>query len=202
MNSFLLIITIYLILSLLLNIIGPLSKKINSEFKKIDNQMLSEQVLKGPKKNIKAKFIRAKIILRLLTIIFFPLFIIVLLISKKQENKQIKKQEQQKINLTNKDWTKLKGLFFTSISGFGEIECNDCAYSEKIFAFTHSGNSSKTGYQCQDCGNFQKVFFLKNNKMEKLPECENCGGTLARDKILFCPNCKSNNLAYRLNYMT
>lgn len=202
MNTFTLLIIGYLSLSILLNFIGPLAKIINSEFEKIDNQMLSEQVLKGDKKKIKVKFVRAKIILRLLTITFFPLFLIVLFISKKQDKKRFENQAKQPLNEIKIDVQKPKGLFFKGLPGFGEMECKDCGYTEKIPVHLHSGKSRTKSYQCQDCGHFQIVVSYVDKKMGKLPVCEKCGGELSRKEVLFCPNCKSNNLTYMLNYMT
>ncbi len=39
------------------------------------------------------------------------------------------------------------------------------------------------------------------NDYEQSLVCE-CGGVLERDKVIFCPSCKSKNLSYQMQYIT
>jgi hypothetical protein len=89
--------------------------------------------------------------------------------------------------------------------GAGTIHCNDCGYKEDVISFIHgideNGASAdgSTGYQCQSCGKFQTLddFEVRN----KCFICS-CGGELDRDAPMFCPQCKSWNMDYKMNYIT
>ncbi|MBN2174984.1 MAG: hypothetical protein JW731_12695 [Bacteroidales bacterium] len=97
---------------------------------------------------------------------------------------------------------KLRKLKFDNIGGTGKIICNDCAQQQEIVGFLLGFGEEKwssTGYQCQKCGKFQHLINDMKNSQNK--KCE-CGGTLSRDKFLFCPGCKSNNIVYNMRFMT
>lgn len=94
------------------------------------------------------------------------------------------------------------GLYFQHLGGTGNIICHECSFNQKIVCFLHSFEPStwtNTGFQCQSCGKFHEIEYDPDNEKDK--KCD-CSGTLNRDKILFCPKCKSNNLKYVTEYMT
>ena len=93
-------------------------------------------------------------------------------------------------------------LYFGRLGGVGQIKCNVCDYNENIISFIHGGHSifwSVTGFQCQKCGKFHKIEDGTNTS--KVEKCE-CGGNLDREKPLFCPKCKTNDISYKLNLIT
>ena len=99
---------------------------------------------------------------------------------------------------------KSKGLWFSYMGGHGTIQCKDCDHTEEVTSFIHGTNSSSSGFQCQDCGKFASIRSGgpgKANEYEDSLVCE-CGGSLERKKVLFCPQCKSEDLSYRTLYIT
>ncbi len=186
-----LIIISYFLLGIFFNLVGPLNKRLKEEFKKIDAQKFASKILRKKTK----KYTRGKIIIRVMTIILFPFFLVIAIISDIQD-KQKKLQDNKDTNLSEK-----RGLFFSYINGIGYLTCKDCGNKQEILAFMHSIDSSTTGYQCQDCGHFQKVFSYKH-QATNIPRCEKCGGTLSRDEPIFCQVCKSKNVEYKFKIMS
>lgn len=98
-------------------------------------------------------------------------------------------------------------LYFHKIAGEGEIRCMLCNYSEDIISFTHGyeklpsrKRTGTKGYQCEDCGKFHCINGFEGES-DIVKNCD-CGGKLQRDKILFCPRCKSHSVGYLLKYLT
>jgi superfamily II DNA helicase RecQ len=93
---------------------------------------------------------------------------------------------------------RIDGIRYSSMGGFGKISCCECSFAEKNTSFLHgsegSGTSS-TGYQCLSCGEFAAL--APGDSLQ----CQ-CGGSLSRDHLLFCPKCKSHKLIYRMLFMT
>ena len=87
------------------------------------------------------------------------------------------------------------GLRFDRIRGFGALSCADCGHSQEITAFVHGRDWANPGYQCQACG-----VFGSDRKAMASP-CR-CGGLLARNRVLFCPSCRSKRVSYCMHYMT
>lgn len=82
-----------------------------------------------------------------------------------------------------------------SMGGMFGIQCNDCKEHWRVVSFLHGhgpGLDCDTGYQCQTCGEFQTL----HNELAKSIDggCE-CGGRLSNESELFCPRCKSRNIA-------
>jgi len=92
-----------------------------------------------------------------------------------------------------------KGITFGRMGGFGEVKCKLCGYREKIVSFTHGLTSCTSGYQCQNCWKFESVDDTNSDEIEK--GCS-CGGTLSRRMKLYCPRCRSIELAYSCIAMT
>lgn len=84
-------------------------------------------------------------------------------------------------------------LYFRNMGGAGIIRCSQCKYAQEFVSFLHGANWERTGYQCQKCFKFLDI------ENEKFPlrsrRCE-CGGKLARDRTVFCPRCRTNNVTY------
>ena len=97
-----------------------------------------------------------------------------------------------------------RGIRFHHMGGVGTIHCKECAFSiESVISFIHGKTpegvaSCCTGYQCLDCGEIKGI---GNPSVCGVPPCE-CGGGLSRDHLLFCPQCKSTDLSYKMKYIT
>ena len=111
-----------------------------------------------------------------------------------------REQKEEKIYAAKPKDTRL--YFQYNIPGVGEITCKSCGYNQKLTGSWHSNTKDEiygTGYQCQGCGKFHE---LRNESNDvKIGACE-CGGDLERTKPLFCPECKSFELSYRMSYIT
>jgi hypothetical protein len=90
-------------------------------------------------------------------------------------------------------------LYFTRMGGKGIIKCLECNFEQEIVSFLHGVNWDSTGYQCQKCGKFHEIEC--ESKRWRRKRCE-CGGKLERDKPIFCPECKTSRVTYRLKKIT
>ena len=110
---------------------------------------------------------------------------------------------------------KMKHLYWDHISGFGELECLDCGKKMWIYAFLHGTEDMIIGTQCQNCGTyFGTRIKYSNSKDDKEKDkdlvCTKCGHLcIKHDSIfkentepLFCPDCKSHNLKYTMDFTT
>jgi len=184
---------LYLFIGVLNNIIGPLSKKINTEIKSVKKPSLAYLLSEKPPIPFWRKFL-FELTLRILTVLFYPIFYVIIIIDSFGSKK--KKVEVLHRNLND------NLLYFWRMSGAGKINCSDCNYNQKIISFLHGfgpNSWNNSGYQCQECGKFHEIEYDMFNSKGKL--CE-CGGILSREKPVFCPSCKSQNMKYSLSYIT
>lgn len=98
-----------------------------------------------------------------------------------------------------------KPLTFGRMGGVGSIQCFDCKYEKEIISFIRGVCESTIGYQCQSCGKTHELKSISDeyreiNIIDSLI-CD-CGGELSRDKSLFCPECKSTRMSYKMSYIT
>ena len=96
-----------------------------------------------------------------------------------------------------------EGLWFNLLGGAGTIRCLDCKHSEEITSFIH-GVGSISGFQCPSCGKLSSVKsgrLKRANNADKKLVCA-CGGTLERDKVIFCPSCRSKELFYEMTFIS
>lgn len=192
----LLIILIYLSIGVLLSFIGPLSKKINHEIQRFKSpNIYSFRKVENPHRKQAIFFFES--FMRLITILFYPILYVILLIDFIKSEKDIKSVEE-----------KDDRLFFWKTGGVGVINCYKCGFNEEITSFTHGMHSSTSGVQCQSCGKFltrnkdkREIFGGEPGNMLAEKKCE-CGGKLEREEPLFCPKCKSHNLNYVITYIT
>lgn len=87
------------------------------------------------------------------------------------------------------------------LSGGGKLGCADCGHIAKILGRSHGPGftSFSSGYQCQLCSKLKVLNVFPEDKAEEA--CE-CGGLLTRNNTLVCPECKSENVNYRMSYIT
>jgi len=52
-------------------------------------------------------------------------------------------------------------LWWEHMGGVGTVSCLDCDFAQEVTSFTHGGRSSKTGVQCQACGQFTSIFYTR-----------------------------------------
>lgn len=184
---------IYLVIGLLLNLIGPLARKINDEIIRFKKEYKFRK--EWGKYDVPAwKRTGYIFTLRVLGILFYPLLYFILL-------------HDFYFSGTNKRGDRImksddKMLYFFKMGGAGKASCLDCDFSEEIVSFlhgTHLDMLSDTGFQCQKCGELQVIKNDMDNS--KSVKCI-CGGDLDRELPIFCPKCKSNNVAYRMSYIT
>ncbi|MDR0834657.1 MAG: hypothetical protein LBN93_10840 [Candidatus Symbiothrix sp.] len=116
-----------------------------------------------------------------------------------------KEKQQRKRDIEKENQKRDNSLYYSRMGGAGKITCKECGYSKDTVSFVHGSYDAVIGYQCQSCGKFHEIEshskeYHKINIVHPLV-CE-CGGKLSCDNPLFCPQCKSKNLAYKCNYRT
>jgi hypothetical protein len=93
-------------------------------------------------------------------------------------------------------------LYFSRISGHGTLLCHTCGHEQSLTAFLHGDDedepSSAAGFQCKSCG---KCKSFTENTIQNDPRPCDCGGTFSREEIIFCPVCKSHDMAYKTEFM-
>ena len=167
-------IIIYLTIGVLSNIIGPLAKKVNKIVKETRSSTITRLINKSNAKRREDLLI--EIILRTLTLLFFPILYISLVV------------EFFRYNYTPPWLKKILNdprLYYSRMGDFGAISCLECDFKQDIVSFLHGAdNWSRTGYQCQECGKFlvidNKLHFTDGKKCD-------CGGDLDRDVIDLYP---------------
>ncbi len=184
--------SIYVGIGFLLVVIGPVAQRISRDVKDARGTPLSNFVMKREQPS-EVKLLFFRITLSIGFVILWPFFIWGIIRDHKDRNKVIDNLEE-----------KSNTLRFNYMGGHGTVICKDCDHLEEVTSFIHGSKSSSSGFQCQGCGKFSSINseqLNKANELEKNLICE-CGGILDRGKIIFCPNCKSKNLIYQMQYIT
>lgn len=181
-------IIIYLLLGFILSCFGSLAKSMSSEIRITQF---------NASKYFRLRKTLFAITLRTVSTLLYPIYYYDYFFIKKEL-------------VANKHLPKFKEdgkLYFHKMGGGGEIHCKLCNYSEPIISFTHgyepiprSRRTHTSGCQCEDCGKFNTIDGYEGER-DIVKNCE-CGGKLNKDKPLFCPNCKSQNIGYQLTYLT
>jgi hypothetical protein len=185
-------IAVYLAIGILLVAVGPVSENIDKEIDRARGTPLSNAFMEREQPS-ESKLQLARITITVGFVLLWVVFIWGVL--KEHWNIQATRKRVQE---------RSKGLWFSYIGGHGTVRCKDCDHNEEITSFIHGINSSSTGFQCQACGKFSSIGSGgpgKANEYEESFVCK-CGGGLDREKIIFCPSCKSKNLSYQTLYMT
>lgn len=183
---------IYIGIGFLLAAVGPVAQRISKEVKDARGTPLSNFVMKREQPS-EVKLLFFRIAISIGFIILWPFFIWGIIKDHKDRN-------TMSDNLKEKS----NGLWFSYMGGHGTVICQDCDHSEEVTSFIHGFDASSSGFQCQGCGKFSSISSEELAKANQLPKnllCE-CGGNLEREKVIFCPNCKSKNLIYEMQYIT
>jgi hypothetical protein len=183
---------IYFFIGILLGTIGPVGKDISKEVERARGTPLTNAVMKRDAPS-ETKLFLFKVIVTIGFVLLWPIFIY-----------GITKERRRGIALEKRLEEKSKGLWFSYMGGHGKITCKDCDHSEEVTSFIHGINSSSSGFQCQGCGKLSSIKSGgpgKANQYEESLQCS-CGSDLDREKVIFCPSCKSHNLSYQTLYIT
>jgi len=184
---------VYLLLGILLGTLGPGGQDIAQEVKRVRGTPLSNAAMERvPPSELKLLWFRIAITLAF--VLLWPVFTYGILKDRREAAVARKAVAER-----------TQGLWFRyNMGGCGIITCNDCRHSEEVTSFIHGIDSSVTGFQCQTCGKLHSVNSGgrgRANQYERSLTCD-CGGPLDRDELLFCPNCRSKNLSYFMQYIT
>ena len=184
---------IYLVIGIFLATIGPAGKDITVEVDRIRGSTLLDAYLeREPPSELKIWIFRA--IITAGFVLLWPVFIVGIMKAQRKAKKEDQAFEDKRS----------QGLWFHYLGGYGSISCNDCMHNESITSFTHGRDSSTAGFQCQECGKFAAIQSGGPGKAAEYKSsliCE-CGGKFEREKVLFCPQCRSKNLSYDMEFIT
>ncbi len=188
------LILIYLAIGLLLGTVGPAGKHISEEVAKARGTPLTNAFAEREQPS-ELKLALFRVIITVGFILLWPVFIYGI----------VKDQRDKAASMKAFQDKHAEGLWFQySMGGRGELSCNDCSYNEEVTSFIHGISSSSTGFQCQACGRFAAIESGgpgQVNEYARKLVCD-CGGPLEREKVVFCPNCRSKNLTYDLRVIT
>ncbi len=183
----------YLLMGLYLATLGPAGKDIHEEIDRArGTSLLNAYLDREPPSELKLLLFRVLITAGF--VLLWPVFI----------HGIVKAQRMAKEDSQAFDNKLSQGLWFQYLGGYGSITCTDCHHNESITSFTHGRDSSTTGFQCQTCGAFAAIHSGgpgRASQYESSLTCE-CGGQLEREKVLFCPSCKSQKLSYNMDFIT
>jgi len=187
------VLVIYLVIGILLATIGPAGKDITVEVDRIRGSSLLDAYLeREPPSDLKLWTFR--VIITAGFVLLWPVFIFGIMKAQKNAREQDQAFEDERS----------QGLWFHYLGGYGSISCNVCMHNESITSFTHGRDSSTAGFQCQACGKFAAIRSGGQGKATEYKSsliCE-CGGKFEREKVLFCPECRSKNLSYDMEFIT
>jgi len=185
-------IAVYLAIGVVLVCIGPVAENISREIDRARGTPMSNAFMQREQPP-ESKLLLARITITIGFVLLWVVFIWGIL----KEHWSI---QDSRISVQERS----KGLWFSYMGGHGTVSCKDCNHSEEVTSFIHGINSSSSGFQCQGCGKFASIRSGgpgKANEYEESLVCR-CGGSLDREKIIFCSSCKSKNLSYQTLYIT
>ena len=192
-HLFAIVLVIYLVIGVLLATIGPAGKDITVEVDRIRGSSLLDAYLeREPPSELKLLVFR--VIITAGFVLLWPVFIFGIMKAQRKAKEEDQAFEDKRT----------QGLWFHYLGGYGSITCNDCMHNESITSFTHGRDSSTSGFQCQACGKFAAINSGGPGKATEYKSsliCE-CGGKFEREKVLFCPECRSKNLSYDMEFIT
>jgi hypothetical protein len=192
-NLFETALVIYFLVGTLLATVGPAGKDITVEVDRIRGSSLLDAYLeREPPSELKLWIFR--VIITVGFVLLWPVFIFGIMKAQRKAEEEDQSFEDERE----------QGLWFHYLGGYGSITCKDCMHNESITSFTHGRDSSTAGFQCQACGKFAAINSGGPRKAKEYQSsliCE-CGGKFEREKVLFCPECRSKNLSYDMEFIT
>jgi len=136
------ILLLYLFVGVLLTLIGPCKKSLTKAVNEL-GPTPSQRLREDYKEPTKTKVYLFKLILTLGIIVFWPALLPGIL----KENAPPKDEIDEELIYESDD----DEIGFLMMGGHGVITCKDCNYKKELSSFTHGGNHSTSGYQCQSC---------------------------------------------------
>ena len=193
-NTFEILASVYLLIGAVLGTIGAAGKNISEEVQRARGTPFTNGVMEREQPS-ELKLTLFRLTVTIGFILLWPLFIYGI-VKERRADAASSNAFQEKLS---------QGLWFQyNMGGCGTVTCQDCKCSESVTSFIHGINSSRTGFQCQACGKLEAIDSGgpgRANEYAKSLTCE-CGGSFERDKVLFCPTCKSQKLSYLMNFIT
>ena len=128
---------IYFIIGILLSFVGPLAKNTNDYISKFKEPSLLDAMVGAMSKR---KKIIAEVLIRIMTLLFYPLFLVLICIDFFRSKSIMKVQGYEPID---------NNLYYSRMGGAGIIKCNVCDFNEEITSFLHGfppDNWSSSGY--------------------------------------------------------
>jgi len=136
------ILLLYLSIGVLLTLIGPGKKSLTKAVDEL-GPTPSQRLREDYKEPTKTKVYLFKLILTLGIIVFWPALLPGIL----KENAPPKDRKDEELIYESDD----DEIGFLMMGGHGVITCKDCNYEKELSSFTHGGNHSTSGYQCEAC---------------------------------------------------
>jgi hypothetical protein len=179
------ILALYFLSGGILLAVGPLGKGVSKVVGDARGSSVANAIT-GQSKVSNANLFLFRMILSAGVVLFWPVFLLSVL------RKDIRRNEDR-----SEDTCRYE-VGFQDMGGAGKICCSDCGYAKHIVSFVHGDDSSSAGYQCQSCGSFM---VLDGSLPDRIEDACQCGGVVARDCALFCPQCRSKRLQYEVAYI-
>ncbi len=188
------LVLIYFAIGVLLCTVGPAGKNISEEVARTRGSPLTNAIAEREQPS-ELKLTLFRLIITVGFILLWPVFIYGIVKDQRDKASGMKALEDKLA----------EGLWFQySMGGCGNLRCNDCDYSEDVTSFIHGIEQSVTGFQCQTCGRFAAIESGGPGHANEYGQnlvCK-CGGPLDREKVVFCPSCRSKYLTYDLRVIT
>ncbi len=191
-NLIVISVLIYLCIGILLVVFGPAGKFVSEEVKRVKGSPLLNEINEREAPS-KKKIMLLQVLLYGSMVLLWIIFIWGVF-KEERIRKEVEKEMERKST----------GLWFDRMGGSGKIHCAECTHTESVTSFIHGIDASYSGHQCQSCGIIKTLTGGGRGRANQYKEsmtCE-CGGKFERDEMLFCPQCKSKNLEYDLEYIT
>ena len=134
------------------------------------------------------------IFLNLVSLIFYPFLLLLLVWEYFQKKKENIPEPYVKRSVIP--------LYFSRISGYGTLQCHTCGHEQSLTAFLHGDDDDEpsfaAGFQCQSCG---KCKTFDENTIQDDPKLCDCGGSFSREEIIFCPACTKYDVAFKTKFL-
>jgi hypothetical protein len=179
---------IYVLIGIALLLVGPIGMLVTKE---VEDARESAHAAAGRARVSESKLLMFRLILSLAVVLFWPPLIVMAFADRHGGLLRIGRLDQFRTPNTR--------LRFQGMGGAGSISCLECGFTKEIVSLLHDTDIFIAGYQCQSCGEFLQ---LENSRLDQVEGACQCGGIVAQNRVLFCPQCRSNRLIYDMTFIT